>query len=249
VRGGAQGSFVLTGMYRGIIFDLFHTLTGMESRWSEHPSTCSLLGIDKTAWNHALWEQSRWRLIGEELDAVTIIRRLAHSIDPDVPLERIEDATHRRIDRFRHALRDIPVENVQTLQTLRAAGVRLALVSNADVIEIAGWSESPLAELFDTQLFSCFVGCAKPDLEIYQRCLRELDLTAAECLFVGDGGSNELVGAREAGLTTVLMSGVVAELWPEKIPSRLPSADYHIRAIPEVLGLIQRGQNVDAGDP
>jgi FMN phosphatase YigB (HAD superfamily) len=55
---------------------------------------------------------------------------------------------------------------------------------------------------------------------------------------VGDGGSNELEGAREMGLKTVLMSGVVGELWPEKIEARLPFADHHIRSIPELLPLI-----------
>jgi putative hydrolase of the HAD superfamily len=221
--------------YRGAIFDLFHTLTGFESRWSHHPPTCTTLGIDPAAWNHLLWEDSRWRLIGEELDETTIIRRLAHSIDPAIPLALIEAATQRRIERFRHALTDIPAENLETLQTLRKAGVRLALISNADVIEVAGWSDSPLSGLFDVELFSCYAGCAKPDREIYDRCLTQLGLEADDCIFVGDGGSNELAGARAAGLTTVFMSGVLEELWPEKIAGRTTSADYHIRRIPELL--------------
>jgi putative hydrolase of the HAD superfamily len=225
-------------MIRGIIFDLFHTLTAHESGWWEHPSTCSLLGIDPGVWNRALLEHSRWRLIGDERDAVNIIRRLAHGIDPTIPVDVIVDASKRRVIRFRHSLTNIPPENVETLRALRAAGYKLALVSNADVIEVSGWSDSPLSGLFDAELFSCHVGCAKPDREIYERCLQELGLEAEQCWFVGDGGSNELEGARAIGLRTVLMSGVIGELWPEKIAARLPFADHHIRGIPELLPLL-----------
>ena len=238
----ADESVIVQRMPHGVVFDLFHTLTARESSWSEHPPTCSLLGIDPGVWNRALLEHSRWRLIGDERDAVNIIRRLAHGIDPDIPLAVIEDAAQRRVVRFRHSLTNIPPENVETLNTLRAAGHRLALVSNADVIEISGWSDSPLSGLFDAEFFSCQVGCAKPDREIYERCLQALDLQAEQCWFVGDGGSNELEGARAIGLRTVLMSGVIGELWPEKVESRLPFADHHIRSIPELLPLIGLNQ-------
>ena len=68
-------------MIRGIIFDLYHTLTGLESRWSQHPPTSALLGIERSRWEQALHEHSRWRLCGEERDSQAIVRRLAHGID------------------------------------------------------------------------------------------------------------------------------------------------------------------------
>jgi len=48
-------------------------------------------------------------------------------------------------------------------------------------------------------------------------CLHRLGITAAEAVFVGDGGSNELRGAREVGMRSILFSGVIAHLWPERI--------------------------------
>jgi hypothetical protein len=39
------------------------------------------------------------------------------------------------------------------------------------------------------------------------------------------------------------MSGVIGELWPEKIAARLPFADHHIRGIPELLPLVELNQN------
>lgn len=43
----------------------------------------------------------------------------------------------------------------------------------------------------------------KPDLCIYEETLKRLNLYAKECIFVGDGGSNELVGAENAGIKAI----------------------------------------------
>jgi len=59
-----------------------------------------------------------------------------------------------------------------------------------------------------------------------------------ECFFVGDGGSNELIGAKEVGMKTVFVSGVIAELWPETVAQRMPIADHHIAWVPEILNLL-----------
>ena len=99
-------------------------------------------------------------------------------------------------------------------------------------MEVAAWDDCPLAGLFDAEVFSCVAGCAKPERAIYETCLQALELSAAECLFVGDGGSNELAGAREVGMPTVFISGVIAELWPERVQQRLSSCDHHVERIP-----------------
>jgi putative hydrolase of the HAD superfamily len=132
----------------------------------------------------------------------------------------------------------IPPENVETLKRLRAAGYSLGLISNADCTEIAQWNESTLAGLFDVEVFSCDAGCVKPEPEIYHKCLEALARSPQECIFVGDGGSNELAAAREIGMRTVFISGVLGELWPEKVAERMDIADHHITWIPEILPLL-----------
>lgn len=223
---------------KGIVFDLFHTLTGLDSELSELPWTSDVLGIDRRKWDDLLVEGSRWRLAGEETDPLAILSRLAREADPSITDARIAEALTLRIDRFRDVLARVPEENVETLRRLRAARFRLGLISNADAIEVAAWDQSPLAGLFDVEIFSCRVGCVKPERAIFERCLAALGLTGHQCLFVGDGGSNELVAAKELGMTTVFMSGVVRALWPDRVPERLAIADYHIERIPEVLGLV-----------
>ena len=223
---------------KGVIFDLFHTLTGFESEWSELPWTSDVLGIDRARWDDLLTSRSRSRLVGDEQEPLTILRGLAHAADPSISEERIREALRIRIQRFRHSLMRVPEENIEALRRIRAAGLRLGLISNADVMEVAAWAESPLARLFDVTIFSCAVGCMKPEPAIYRKCLEALELSADECLFVGDGGSDELRGAREVGLSTVFVSGVVAELWPDRVPSRMAMCHHHIERLPDILTVL-----------
>jgi len=223
---------------KAIVFDLFHTLTGLESEWCDLPWTSDVLGIDRAVWNAALTTRSRWRLAGEEKDPYRIVARLAREIDPRITDETLLRAVEVRTARFRHSLSGVPAANVETLRKLRAAGLRLGLISNADVMEVAAWADSPLAGLFDVEVFSCLAGCVKPEPEIFASCLEALEVTAQESIFVGDGSSDELIGAKAVGMKTVFVSGVIRELWPEKIAERAAIADYHVAWVPEVLGLL-----------
>jgi len=223
---------------QAVCFDLFHTLTGPEAEWSELPWTSDVLGIDRDTWNELLVSRSRWRLAGEETDAYTIVRTLAHVIDPTISAERIRHAAGLRTQRFKDSLTRIPTEKIEKLQTLRAAGFRLGLISNSDVMEVAPWPECPLAGLFDVEVFSCEVGLVKPEPAIYARCIEALGASPKECLFVGDGGSDELVGAKNVGMSTVFVSGVMAQLWPDRVEERRANSDYHIERIPDLLALL-----------
>ncbi len=225
---------------RGVIFDLFHTLTGLESEWSDLPWTSDVLGIDRKTWDEALLAGSRWRLVGDERDPYTILRKLAHQIDPTIADSRIREALRCRVQRFRGALMRIPQENILALQQLRAAGIRLGMISNADAMEVAAWSESPLAGLSRCRdiLLPGRVREAGARYLLSLLSAMRLALRPQECLFVGDGGSNELVGAKAVGLSTVFVSGVIMELWPERVPERRATSDHHIERIPQILHLL-----------
>ena len=228
---------------KAIVFDLFHTLTGFESEWSDLPFTCDVLGIERKIWDEAITTGSRWRLAGEERDAYRILHRLTREIDPRIAEETIRKAATLRKQRFRDALRRIPPANVDTLKRLRGAGFALGLVSNADAIEVEPWKDSPLSGCFDVEVFSCECGHVKPEPAIFRACIDALGLKPEQCMFVGDGGSNELIGAKEVGMQTVFVSGVIAQLWPERVPERIPIADHHIALVPEIFRILERAND------
>ncbi len=219
----------------GIVFDLYHTLTARESQWSGGPATHQMVGVTREQWENQLFETSRYRLAGEERDPFQIVARMARAIDPSIPDEVIARAVQNRLERFAGALKSIPRSNVRLIRTLRERGTKLGLVSNADAMEIAAWKELPLVDCFHSTVFSCEVGFVKPEPEIFLHCLTELGLKPQECLFVGDGGSNELRAARSLGFTTVMVAGVIRELWPERVESRSRDADFLVEDPVELL--------------
>ena len=117
--------------------------------------------------------------------------------------EQKEAARTAREERMRTIVVTIDPVIVETLKALKARGLKLGLISNADASDWIHWHESPLAPLFDDVIFSCNVGMVKPDKAIYDLSLKNLGVKPQEALFVGDGGSDEHFGARRAGMHTV----------------------------------------------
>lgn len=61
------------------------------------------------------------------------------------------------------------------------------------------YSEDVYNKVIDKRIAAkeaCFSQRKKPDEEIFIRCLSELNLSPEECIYVGDGGSNELEAAK-----------------------------------------------------
>jgi FMN phosphatase YigB (HAD superfamily) len=68
-------------------------------------------------------------------------------------------------------------------------------------------------------------------------------VTAADAIFVGDGGSDEHAGARALGIGTVLVTRLFAFWWPEKIESRrVPDVDWEFEDVPAFVEALQLPQ-------
>jgi HAD superfamily hydrolase (TIGR01509 family) len=91
------------------------------------------------------------------------------------------------------------------LTRLRAAGFRLAVVSNSEGTVEAMLEEVGLRRHFETVLDSTVVGLVKPDPRIFQLALDRLGASPSETVMVGDSPSADVVGARGAGLRAALL--------------------------------------------
>jgi putative hydrolase of the HAD superfamily len=92
---------------------------------------------------------------------------------------------------------------IQFITESRSQIHRLAMLSNMtrDTLAFMRKHYSWL-ELFDELYFSCELGIKKPDREFYETCLRKLELSPNECLFVDDSVKN-VKGAVEAGMPAI----------------------------------------------
>jgi putative hydrolase of the HAD superfamily len=227
---------------RAVVFDLFHTLVALDSRpGREQQQLHEILGVSREAFAKQLMLTSHDRLVGNKTDAFAIVSEIAHAIDATISDAAIRRAAAHLIEVFSAALREIPENVVSVLTSLRAMGKCLGLVSNASAMEVTGWSRSPIAPLFDSVVFSCFCGSVKPEERIYHLCTDELGVTPEECLFVGDGESNELEGAQRIGMTSVMTTEFIGRTGVAVIEERRRYADFTISWLNELVELQQPG--------
>ena len=95
-------------------------------------------------------------------------------------------------------------EALDAIRRVRAAGMRLAILSNElDLFYGADFRRklSFLAD-FDVIVDATYTGVLKPDPRAYLLCLEELRLSAGQCVFVDDQLRN-IRGAEQVGLSTV----------------------------------------------
>lgn len=94
---------------------------------------------------------------------------------------------------------------LELCQTLKQAGLRLALVTNGlKVVQRGRLSRCPITALFEPQaiIISQEHGIAKPNPELFHIALRALGAQPDQALVVGDSLASDIAGGRAAGIHT-----------------------------------------------
>ena len=114
-------------------------------------------------------------------------------------------------------------DTVPTLQHLRDAGFKLAIVSNWDTPLDPLTERLGIAHYFDIIVAShdARVLSAKPDPHIFNYTLAAVSVSAAEAVHVGDTYEADILGARNAGIRPILIDrdNTQAGRWDETIQS------------------------------
>jgi putative hydrolase of the HAD superfamily len=124
----------------------------------------------------------------------------------------------------------------ESLVRFRRAGLRLAVVSNANGTVRALFERLGLLGSFDAVLDSTIEGVEKPDPRLFLLALARLGAEPAGALHVGDLYHVDVVGARAAGLRAVLLDD----------GDRHPEAD-----CPRITSLLELAEHLapEAGAP
>lgn len=127
-------------------------------------------------------------------------------------------------------------DTLPVLGKLKNDGYKIGLITNAMQpmwmrdIELRAYG---ILNFLDARLTSGDVGFMKPHPFIYWRALELLAVQPEESVFVGDRPANDIAGANEAGLTSVLMS-------PPHLDRELGSIrpNYTITSLTELLPIL-----------
>jgi putative hydrolase of the HAD superfamily len=134
-----------------------------------------------------------------ETTEIAFLERLSDGLEP---LLGHRPQMHRFKEIYFEALDPNP-QMIELMRELKAEGYRMAMLTN----NVREWEPLwrtmlPVDEIFETVVDSGFVGCRKPEPEIYELTLERIGMPAESCLFVDDLPHN-CEGARKAGMSAV----------------------------------------------
>jgi len=221
-----------------IFFDLFFTL--VVPVYSSERKEYNVLDISAVEWEKYAEDKILYkkRALGKITDEKEIIEEIINIMPYDVNQEQKDEILCLRQERMGQALQMVDDKIIRTITEIHNQGVKIGLISNADKIDRKSWEESPLSKIFDDAVFSCDVGYLKPDVEIYNLAMKRMNVKAGQAVFVGDGGSDELTGAKNAGMITVFTEYL--EKKEEPIKNKLmKEAVYHILDFKELLAIVK----------
>ncbi|MFI2709336.1 HAD family hydrolase [Micromonospora sp. NPDC018662] len=192
-------------VFRAVLFDFFGTLTHSVRRGAAHHAIAEQLGCSTEALVEVLDGSYYERASGFFGDAESTMRWVCAQVGvrPSDAAVRAAVASRHRAVRADTRLR---AEAVPVLAALRGRGVRTGLVSDCTHELPAFLPQLAVAPLLDTGVFSVRLGRCKPDPALYLAACHRLGRAPADCLYVGDGGSQELSGAERVGLCAVRLA-------------------------------------------
>jgi REG-2-like HAD superfamily hydrolase len=145
-------------------------------------------------WGHGDGERGFWRSFVQE-----VFRRVGGGALPEELLDELVLHFHRQENW------SLFPEVVEVLESLRASGLKLVVVSNWDSTLPALLDRLDLTRHFDAVVVSALVGVSKPARGIFDTALALAGVAAHEALHVGDSPSEDYEGALAAGLPALLL--------------------------------------------
>jgi len=229
---------------RGVRFDLFHTLVDTEHlRQAGYHATApisDLLELELRPFRH-WWDGTSYERETTSVDVVDVVERY-----PDG--RRLTSGERVTIDGYLGVARDdvlrSPEPEMVSLIGRVAANVRVGVLSNCYEREVRCWPESPFASLTHSFTRSCDIGVMKPEAEAYRQAPTALDVPAGEAIYVGNGASEELVGAAGFGLARVVHCNVfdrhngLVDISEQQRRAR--QGDVSVDTIDELAGVLER---------
>ncbi len=205
-------------MIKAVIFDMYETLVTLsEGLIYFGTQIADDAVIDKEIFLPQWRESETDRTIGKVTFEEVLAKILADN--NRYSQELMSKIVEKRVRSKEEAFEHMHPEIIPMLEGLREKGILLGLISNCYSEESAVIKASVLYPYFDAPCLSYDEHLQKPDNAIFLRCLEKLNVRAEECLYVGDGGSNELSAAERVGM-------------------KAAQAAWYIKNIPEMLGQI-----------
>jgi putative hydrolase of the HAD superfamily len=199
----------LPGGRRAVVFDFFGTLTPVSpsEAWADNAATlAAAMGVPATDLLRILDETFPERITGAFGGLDETMAELARRLDVSLSPAQLADASRIRRDR-QEAMFELRPEALGVIGALRNRGFAIGLLSDCTIELPEAWPRLPLAGVVDAAVFSCVERLRKPDARLFLKVAAGLGAGPDQCLYVGDGGGDELAGATAVGMRAILLAG------------------------------------------
>ena len=227
--------------YSAIIFDLFGTLVDNFSSHGYEDALMEMalvLPLPQEEFKRAWFDSSRTRNIGGLHGLENRIEFICGKLGEKRKKLQIKQAALVRLEYIRQVMTPRS-DAIEVLSQLREKGFKIGLISDCSHEIPVAWPKTPLADLIDVTVFSCLVGFKKPDIRMYQLAAERLGVPVDKCLYIGDGGSQELSGALKACMQPILIR-LDAESTEKHLASREEWSGPLVHSLREVLAIVDR---------
>lgn len=186
-------------MIRAVIFDMYETLiTHFCSPLYFGAQMAADAGIAEERFQ-SLWRPTEYERTIGKMTLEEVLENILRE-NQCYSEELVAQIVKKRIETKEDCFENLHPEIIPMFELLRENGMRIGLISNCFSEEAKVIRESILFPYFDVVYLSYEQGVQKPDEEIYKRCMADLGVRPEECLYIGDGGSNELEAAEGLGM-------------------------------------------------
>ncbi|HIA28357.1 MAG TPA: HAD family hydrolase [Planctomycetes bacterium] len=219
---------------QAIFFDLFGTLVPNLpiDRWqSAAEEMARHLDLDPVSFSNAWGHFFRQRMEGEIPDGEGQFEAVLEALQHTPPSGSTVSAAGVHRELLRSAIIPRP-GTTELLDQLLARGFQLALITDCSTLAPTILDETPLGKYFPVRSCSAHLGVRKPHPKMYQHALEKLQIDGSSCVYVGDGNSEELPGAKQQGMTTVWFDNGEEQHWQERF---VPEGDHTITHLGELL--------------
>ena len=186
-------------MIKAVIFDMFETLiTHFESPLYFGKQIVADIGISEQKFRE-IWDTTdEDRTLGKKTfeEVIEKVLRVNDCYSDELLEKIVSKRKQSKVECFKH----IHPEIIPMFEALKKLNIKIGLITNCYFEESEAIRDSVFYNYFDSVCMSCELGMKKPDIEIFQRCVRDLAVMPEDCLYVGDGGSFELETARTVGM-------------------------------------------------
>ena len=194
--------------YKAVIFDLFGTLVNkfpIDESIDILRQMSAVLSLPADEMVKLWFETFDERHGGKFQDLEDDIRYVCKILGIQPGAGQVTEAAQINLDYVAASITPRP-NAIEVLTYLKKHGYKVGLISNWSYEVPTVWDGIPLARYFDVSLFSCRTGILKPDPRIYLLAAERMEVKPRECLYIGDGDSEELAGAARAGMHPVLIN-------------------------------------------